>query len=64
MRTKLWLEILKGRDHSEDLSVDGRIILKWILGEIGMEGVDWIHPARNTERRQALVNTVMNLWFP
>jgi hypothetical protein len=22
----IWLEILKGRDHSEDLGVDGRII--------------------------------------
>jgi hypothetical protein len=27
------LENLKGRDHSEDLSVDGRIILKWICGK-------------------------------
>jgi hypothetical protein len=26
------LENLKGRDHSEDFGVDGRIILKWILG--------------------------------
>jgi hypothetical protein len=26
------LENLKGRDHSEDLGVDGKIILEWILG--------------------------------
>jgi len=31
MPTKLWSEILKERDHSEDLDVDGRIILEWIL---------------------------------
>jgi hypothetical protein len=24
---------LKGRDHSEDLNIYGRIILKWILGK-------------------------------
>jgi hypothetical protein len=23
----------KGRDHAEDLGVDGRIILEWILGK-------------------------------
>jgi hypothetical protein len=28
---KIWLESLKGRDHSEVLGVDGRIILKWTL---------------------------------
>jgi hypothetical protein len=28
MRTKFWLENLKRTDHSEDLGVDGRIILK------------------------------------
>jgi hypothetical protein len=33
MRTKSWLRRLKGRDHSEDLGVDGRIIIKWILGK-------------------------------
>jgi len=31
MRIKSWSESLKGRDHGEDLRVDGRIILKWIL---------------------------------
>jgi hypothetical protein len=28
MRTRFWLESLKRRDHSEDLDIDGRIILK------------------------------------
>jgi hypothetical protein len=30
---KLYLESLKGGDHSEDTGVDGSIILKWILGK-------------------------------
>jgi hypothetical protein len=33
MHTKFWSENLKGRDHSDDLSVDGRIILEWILNK-------------------------------
>jgi hypothetical protein len=28
MRTKYWLESLNGRNHSEDLGVDGRTVLK------------------------------------
>jgi hypothetical protein len=31
--TKFWFEILKGRDHSKYLVVDGRIKLQWILGK-------------------------------
>jgi hypothetical protein len=27
------LKSLNGRDHSEDPDIDGRIILKWILGK-------------------------------
>jgi hypothetical protein len=30
---KLWSENLKGRDHLEDLGVEGRIILECILGK-------------------------------
>jgi hypothetical protein len=29
----IFSEILKGRDHLDDVGVDGRIILKWILGK-------------------------------
>jgi hypothetical protein len=30
---KIWLKSLKGRDHSEDLGVDGKVILELILGK-------------------------------
>jgi hypothetical protein len=32
MYTKFWSENVKGRDHVEDLSIYGRIILERILG--------------------------------
>jgi hypothetical protein len=35
MHIQFWFENLKGRNHSEDLGVEGRIILEWILGECG-----------------------------
>jgi len=41
------LENLKGRDHSEDLFVSGKIILEWILGnrvgscELDASGSGW-----------------------
>jgi hypothetical protein len=31
----LWLENLKGRNQPEHPGVDGKIILKWILGKQG-----------------------------
>jgi hypothetical protein len=55
-----WLENLKGR---EELGVDGRIILKWILGK-EWEGVDWMKLARERDQWRAVVNTVMNLRVP
>jgi hypothetical protein len=33
MYAVLWLENLKGRDHSEGLGVDRRVILELILGK-------------------------------
>jgi hypothetical protein len=33
MLTKCWSENFKGRDHSEELSVAGRIASEWILGK-------------------------------
>jgi hypothetical protein len=32
---KIWLEKTKGKDHSEDLGVDGRIISEWVLRKWG-----------------------------
>jgi hypothetical protein len=48
----------------------GRPRHKWIdnikmdLLEIGLNVVDWIGLAQDRYRRRALVNSVMNLWFP
>jgi len=44
--TKFWSENLNGSDHSEDLAVDGKIILEWILRETGSEGAEWMHLAQ------------------
>jgi len=36
---------VKGRDHLEDVGVDGRMILEWICNEITWERVAWINLA-------------------
>jgi len=48
MHTKFWWESLKGRDYSEDLGVDGKIILEWIL-ENQWDDMDRIHLAQDRE---------------
>jgi hypothetical protein len=62
MGTKLWLESLKGRKNSEDLGVDGRIILKTDLKETGWDGVDWVHLAQIG--LWVRMKTVMNFRVP
>jgi len=60
VHTLIWLENLKRGDHSEDLDVDGNVILKWILGVV-WEGVDWMHVAEDMDQWRVVVNTVMKL---
>jgi len=48
----------------EDPSVDGRIILRKVLQEVGCGGMDWTNLAHDRDRWQALVNAVMNLRVP
>jgi hypothetical protein len=33
MRTVFWSESMKGREHSVNVGIDGRIILEWVLGK-------------------------------
>jgi hypothetical protein len=35
MCKKFWSQNIYGRDHLEDLDIDGKIILEWILGKWG-----------------------------
>jgi len=47
-----------------DPGVDGRIIIKMDLQEVGCEGIDWIELAQFRDRWRALVNAVMNHRLP
>jgi hypothetical protein len=54
---------MKGRDYSEEIGVDGWIILEWILEQLGGEHVDWKHMAQDRDQWRVLANTEMNLRF-
>ena len=51
------------RGYLEDLGIDWRIILKYMLKELD-GGMDWIDLARDRNRWRAVVNAAMNLRFP
>jgi hypothetical protein len=38
--------------------------IKTDLREIGWDGMDWIDVAQDSGQREAIVDTVMNLWVP
>jgi hypothetical protein len=51
------MENLKEKAHSEDLSIDGRIILKRILTNYCGKDVEWNLLVQNMDRWLAHVNT-------
>jgi hypothetical protein len=44
------------RNHLEDLSVNGKVILKWM----GWGGMNWIDMGQDRDRWRVFVNAVMN----
>jgi hypothetical protein len=48
--TKFWPINLKERGNTEDIGVDGRIILELMFREIEWEGVNWIHVAQERDQ--------------
>jgi hypothetical protein len=56
-------QTLKERDCWEDLDVDGRIILTWILKKYH-ECMDWIYVAYDMDQWRAFVNTVTCIRVP
>jgi hypothetical protein len=62
MCTRFLWNSQKERDLLGDQGVDRRMGSGWILGKIGLGGVDWIRLAQDGDRWRAFVNTVMNFW--
>jgi len=54
-----WFGNLRERDHSEDIGIDGKIILKWILNWMGTDGL-----AEERDKWQAILYRVMRIWAP
>jgi hypothetical protein len=61
--TGFWWGNLRERDFLEDLSIDGKIILKWFFKRWD-GGMDWNYLAQHKCRWQAPANALMNFLFP
>jgi hypothetical protein len=59
-----WWGNIKERDHLTDLRVDGRIILKMDLQEVGRNGTDCTYLTQDRDGWRTLVDAVMNLRVP
>jgi hypothetical protein len=49
-----------GRNHLEDLGLDGRVLLKWIFKHWNVS-IDWIDLAQDRNRWRSVVKVAMNL---
>jgi len=54
----------EGKSHLGDPGVDGKIIFKMDLQEVGCGSMDWTELAQDRDRWRALVNVVMNPRVP
>jgi hypothetical protein len=59
-----WCGNLRERDYWGDPSIDGRIILRMDLQEVGCGGIDWIGLVQDRDRWREVLNMVMNLRVP
>ena len=55
--------VMRPEDYLEDLGVDGRLILQWILQKWD-GGTDWMAVSQDRDSWGAVVNAVMNLRVP
>jgi len=62
MFTGFWWGNLGERDHSEDLGVDGKIILRWIFTKWNVGA--WTESIWLRIGTEGLVNTVLKLRVP
>ena len=62
MYAGFWWGNLRERNHLEDPDIDERIILRWFFRK--WDGGEWTDLAQDRDRRQALVDVVLNLWVP
>ena len=59
-----WWGNRRERDHWGDLGVDGWIIFRMDIQEVGCGYMDWIGLAQDRDRWRTLVSVVMNLRVP
>jgi hypothetical protein len=61
MRVRFWLGITKERKHFGDQGIDEKLSLKWVLKEVGRDGVSWIHLVPKGGQWRSFVTTAINV---
>jgi hypothetical protein len=61
MHIGFWRDIQKEIYCWAEQTVGRWIILKWIIREIGWDGMDWIDLDQDRDQWKALMNTIINL---